>query len=295
MPPLLLSACAALPDWLRDVPVLGIHLSIANFLNSYGYLAVFLFIGIENLGVPFPGETMLVAASVYAAQACGLQEPYVILVCILGSVVGSTTGYWIGRTGGRGVLRKLHVSEKHLGPAEAYFERYGGATVFFGRFLAVLRAWAAFLAGLNHMPAGRFLVYNTVGAVIWSTAFGMLGFILGKHLNQLQRVLTALGTGGAIVVGIVVVVAIGTFWFRRRRRINVVLAHVEQTASAGREQGTEDPVQEGGTRATAQPALPHTLAAQHASLLQPQTEEQVPLHEGRSSGPLQPSARADVR
>src|SRR5581483_6582475 len=147
MPPLLLSACAALPNWLRDISVLGAHLSIATFLNNYGYLAVFLFIGIENLGVPFPGETMLVAASVYAAQGCGLQEPYVIVACILGSVIGSTLGYWVGRTGGRALLRRLHVSDRHLAPAEAYFVRYGSATVFFGRFLAVLRAWAAFLAG----------------------------------------------------------------------------------------------------------------------------------------------------
>lgn len=217
MTPLLLAACAQLPGWLRDISVFGLHVSIANFLNNYGYLAVFLFIGVENLGVPFPGETMLLAASVYAAQSCGLQEPFVILACILGSVVGSTIGFWVGRAGGRGLLRRLHVSEKHLAPAEAYFVRYGSATVFFGRFLAVLRAWAAFLAGVNHMHTPRFLIYNTAGAIIWSTVFGLLGFILGKNLSKLQQVVTTLGVLGFVIVGAIIVAGIALWWIRRKR------------------------------------------------------------------------------
>lgn len=295
MPPLLLSATVATalstcgaqhwPSWLHGFSVLGVNVSIVNFLNTYGYLAVFLFIGIENLGVPFPGETMLVAASVYAAQACGLQEPYVIAACILGSVVGSTAGYWVGCTGGRGLLRTLHVSDKHLGPAEAYFARYGGATVFFGRFLAVLRAWASFLAGVNHMHTGRFLIYNSAGAIIWSITFGMLGFLLGKHLDQLQKVLTELGTGGAIAVALVVVVALAAFWLRRHRQRGVVIA-AEQVRAASRVQPVRKETHGGAPRITEQLSLPHTLAV-------PRAEEEPP-REGMTSGPLHRSAPSDA-
>jgi membrane protein DedA with SNARE-associated domain len=160
---------------------------------------------------------MLLAASVYAAQGAGLQEPFVILACILGSIAGSSIGFWVGRTGGRGLLRTLHVPEKHLAGAEAYFVRYGSATVFFGRFLAVLRAWAAFLAGLNRMNWLRFTLYNGAGAIIWSTAFGLLGYLLGKNLALLQQVVTALGTVGVAIVVAIVVLALGIWWTRRRR------------------------------------------------------------------------------
>jgi membrane protein DedA with SNARE-associated domain len=213
----LLATSGNLPNWLNHIDVLGLSFSIAHFLDAYGYLVVFLFIAVENLGVPFPGETMLLAASVYAAQGAGLQEPLVILACILGSLGGSSIGFWVGRTGGRGLLRKLHVSDKHLAGAEAYFVRYGSATVFFGRFLAVLRAWAAFLAGLNRMNWLRFTLYNGAGAIIWSTTFGLLGFLLGKNLQRLQQVITALGTLGVLIVVGVVVIALSVWWTRRRR------------------------------------------------------------------------------
>jgi membrane protein DedA with SNARE-associated domain len=213
---LLPAACHNFPSWLNHLHFLGLDISIIGFLNSYGYLAVFLFIGVENLGIPFPGETMLVAASVYAATGCGMQEPFVILACIAGSIVGSSIGFFVGRVGGRGLLRKLHVSDKHLAPAEAYFRRYGSATVFFGRFLAVLRAWAAFLAGLNEMNPVRFSIYNGAGAIIWSTAFGLLGFALGKNLDKLKQVLAEMGTLGTVII-LVIIALIVVWWLRRRR------------------------------------------------------------------------------
>jgi membrane protein DedA with SNARE-associated domain len=229
----LLATSGNLPNWLNHIDILGLSFSIAHFLDQYGYLVVFLFICIENLGIPFPGETMLLAASVYAAQGAGLQEPFVILACILGSIVGSSVGFWVGRTGGRGLIKKLRVPDKHLAGAEAYFVRYGSATVFFGRFLAVLRAWAAFLAGLNRMNWLRFTVYNGAGAIIWSTSFGLLGYLLGKNLSRLQQVVTALGTIGVIIVVGVVVVALSLWWLRRRRVGGTKASHLPDPENAG--------------------------------------------------------------
>ncbi len=218
---LLLAACAGLPGWLRDISVLGLHVSISHFLDTFGYIAVFVFIGIESTGIPFPGETMLVAASVYAAQGCSLQEPWVIVACILGATTGDNLGFWVGRTGGRGLVTKygkyVRVNEKHLDHAERYFRKYGGATVFFGRFLAILRAWAAFLAGVNRMNPWRFFLYNAGGAILWSTTFGLLGYELGKNLGKLQQVLTTLGTVGVVIVGVLVAIIVGTIWYRTRQ------------------------------------------------------------------------------
>src|SRR5437879_2058914 len=131
----LLAVCTTLPDWLNHLRVLGLDISIAHFLDTYGYLVVALFIGIESTGIPFPGETMLLAASVYAAQGCGLNEVWVIVACIVGATMGDNIGFWVGRSGGRALIQKLpFVNESHLAHAERYFTKYGGATVFFGRF-----------------------------------------------------------------------------------------------------------------------------------------------------------------
>lgn len=235
---LLLAACANLPTWLKDISVLGVHVSISHFLDTFGYVAVFLFIGIESTGIPFPGETMLVSASVYAAQGCTLHEPWVIVACILGATTGDNLGFWVGRTGGRGLVTKygkyVRVNESHLDHAERYFRKYGGATVFFGRFLAILRAWAAFLAGVNRMNPWRFFLYNAGGAIIWSTTFGLLGYELGKNLDKLQKVLTALGTVGAIIIVVLVVIIVATIWYRTRQgRIARERAEAEKSAASG--------------------------------------------------------------
>lgn len=255
MLPLLASACSTLPSWVSGISVLGLHISISHFLDTFGYLAVFLFIGIESTGIPFPGETMLVSASVYAALGCSgtLSEPWVIVACILGATTGDNIGYWVGRTGGRGLIHKygkyVHLNESHLAHAERYFQKYGGATVFFGRFLAILRAWAAFLAGVNRMNAWRFFFYNAGGAIIWSTTFGILGYELGRNLGRLETVLKALGTFGIIIFIVLFVLIVGTIWYRSRRKAGKDLA------------GEATPTQPAGTGAPINPATAAVLAA----------------------------------
>lgn len=241
----LLVACANLPGWLRDISVIGLHVSISSFLDTFGYIAVFLFIGIESTGIPFPGETMLVAASVYAAQGCSLQEPFVILACILGATTGDNIGFWVGRTGGRGLISKygkyVRLNESHLASAERYFQMYGGATVFFGRFLAILRAWAAFLAGVNRMDPTRFFIYNLSGAVLWSTTFGLIGYGLGKNLSKLQQVITTLGTVGVLIVVLIVAIAVVALVASRRRRHSQQQDGVAATGSGPETAGVTHP------------------------------------------------------
>ncbi len=190
-------------------------------IETFGYLLVFFAIAIESMGIPFPGETTLIAASIYAGTGRGLNIVAVIAVAALGAIGGDNLGYSIGRYGGypllRGLLRKLHLKETSLGATQRYFELHGGKTVFIGRFFAILRCWAAFLAGVNQMPWRAFLAWNALGGIVWATLYGTLGYALGNNLPLLSRVLSTLGLlGGAVVV--VVLAALATGWIVRRRR-----------------------------------------------------------------------------
>jgi membrane protein DedA with SNARE-associated domain len=192
--------------------------SLTNLLNTYGYPLVALFVGIESSGIPFPGETMLVTAAVYAGTG-HLSIFWVIVAGAAGAIVGDNLGFTAGRLGGRPLVLRyggyVRLKPEHLEYAERFFERHGDKTVFLGRFVAVLRAWAALLAGINRMPWSKFLVYNAAGGIVWATAYGLLGYTLGHNLPLLNKVLRILGVVG--VAGAVIVVAIAYIVWRRRK------------------------------------------------------------------------------
>src|SRR5262245_27080679 len=168
---------------------------IQNILDSYGLLAVFLFVVIENFGAPIPGETMLVVASAYAANG-HLNIVQVILVCIVGVWTGATLSYLAGRRGGVALLRSLHVPDRHLERAQAYMTRWGGYTVFFGRYVAFLRSYIGWLAGINNMPLAPFLLWNLAGATVWTLTLALLGYVVGNNWALIERIFKTLGYGG---------------------------------------------------------------------------------------------------
>ena len=198
-----------LPTWL------------AQGINTYGYWVVLLAVAIESMGIPFPGETALVAAAVYASTQHTLSIPLVIVAAAAGAILGDNAGYTIGRAGGypllRRLLRLLRIGEEKLLYTQRYFQKHGDKTVFFGRFIAVLRAWAAFLAGANHMPRRVFIVWNAAGGIVWATVYGLLGYILGDNLPLLGRILKGLGIFGFVAIGVIIAAAIAFWLFRRRR------------------------------------------------------------------------------
>ncbi|MGI8824143.1 MAG: DedA family protein [Chloroflexota bacterium] len=195
--------------------------ALEHLLNTWGYLAVFVFVAVESTGIPFPGETMLVTAGVYAG-AGNLQIPLVIGFGAAGAIIGDNIGYVIGHTAGRQVVLRygkyVRLDEAKLRLAEAFFQRHGDKTVFLGRFVAVLRAWAAFLAGVNRMPWPKFLFFNATGGICWAVLFGMLAFELGKNLQLLHKVETAVGIGGVVVAALAVVVLYVLHVRRKRAR-----------------------------------------------------------------------------
>jgi membrane protein DedA with SNARE-associated domain len=191
--------------------------SLTNLLHTYGYPLVAVFVGIESSGIPFPGETMLVTAAVYAGTG-HLSIVWVIAAGATGAIVGDNLGFTVGRTGGRSLVlrygRYVRLKPEHLERAERFFEKHGDKTVFLGRFVAVLRAWAALLAGINRMRWSKFLVYNAAGGIVWATIYGLLGYTLGHNLPLLDNILRILGAAG--VVGAVLIAAIAYIVWKRR-------------------------------------------------------------------------------
>ncbi len=184
--------------------------NLDSLLATYGYVAVFVFVGIESLGIPVPGETMLVTAAIYAGTTGRLSIFWVIVASSAGAIVGDNIGYTIGRTGGYALLKRygpyIRLEENRLRLGQYLFHKQGPKVVFFGRFFSVLRIFAAFLAGVNHMRWRRFLFYNAAGGIIWSTLYGVAAYLLGQQLLRLSsRVDVVLAIAGVIVIIAVII------------------------------------------------------------------------------------------
>ena len=190
---------------------LGLLFSVPTNL---GYVALAALIAGETMGVPLPGETALIAAGILASEG-HLQIELVILVAAGAAIVGDNVGFWIGRRGGRKLLELPGPLARHrqrvLERGEEIFQRHGGKTVFFGRWFAGLRIASAWLAGVNHMPWGSFIVYNALGGIAWAVSVGLLAYWAG---HSAEGVLETVGVGG---LGLALVV-LGAFVFWRWRR-----------------------------------------------------------------------------
>jgi membrane protein DedA with SNARE-associated domain len=178
---------------------------LSHIIAIYGYWAVFLIVFIESMGIPFPGETTLIVASIYAGSTHQLEISLVIAAAAAGAILGDNTGYAIGRYGGYALLRRygryIHVNERELKLGQYLFMRHGGKVVFFGRFVSVLRAWAAFLAGVDRMAWPRFLLFNAAGGILWATIYGVAAYYLGDNIHRIARpVAIAIGLVAAIIV-----------------------------------------------------------------------------------------------
>ena len=188
---------------------------LQHFLMTYGYLAVFVFVAIESIGIPFPGETMLLVAAIDAGTTHQLSIVLVILAATCGAILGDNLGFWIGREGGYRLLRRygryIGFNERRVKLGLYLFRTQGGKIVFFGRFVAVLRAWAAFLAGVNRMQWSRFLVFNALGGVSWATLYGLGGYFLGEEIHRLT------GPVGIVTIVLAVLIIIASLIFVRRQ------------------------------------------------------------------------------
>src|SRR6266571_1288993 len=190
--------------------------TIAHLVQSYGYVAVFLAVGLESLGVPIPGETTLIAAALFAGNTHRLSLVYLVAVAGVAAIVGDNLGYLIGRGGGYRLLRRyghrVHVDEAKLKVGRYLFDRHGGGVVFVGRFITVLRTYAAFLAGTNMMSWRRFLGYNAAGGILWAALVETGAYLLGAAAHRVGTVVT-------VASGVLVVVIIAALIFYMRRHM----------------------------------------------------------------------------
>jgi len=185
---------------------------LTNLVAQYGYLAVLVIVGLESTGVPLPGETTLVAAALYAGATHNLNIVGVVIAAAVGAILGDNLGYLIGHWGGYRLLirygRYIRLSEKRIKIARYLFLRYGGEVVFFGRFTAILRAYAAFLAGTTRMPWRRFLFFNAAGGIAWATIYGGGAYLLGRQIERLSvpfEIVFVAAAVIAIVVGALII------------------------------------------------------------------------------------------
>jgi|SRR5579875_377981 len=184
-------------------------MNVHHLVSTYGYWVVFVLVMAESLGVPLPGETALIAAGTYAGATHRLSPWLVFVVAGLAAVVGDNIGYLIGRLGGyRLAVRygaKVHLRQRELKVARYVFDRWGALVVFFGRFVSVLRTYAAFLAGTSRMRWRSFLPANAAGGLLWAAVYTVASYFAGKTVERASGTVTlVLGAAAAVVIVAVV-------------------------------------------------------------------------------------------
>lgn len=194
--------------------------SLAGPLDHYGLWAVLLFVMIEDLGIPVPGETVLIAASAYA----GAGRLNVVAVGVVGfaaAVIGDNIGFAIGHFGGRGLAlrwgRYVFLTEERLGKAEGFFDRHGAWIITVARFIEGLRQANGIVAGISGMRWLRFLAFNALGAALWVGTWLSVGYLAGGHIDTIYGYITRYSYYVLIALGVVIAALVAWHLLRRRR------------------------------------------------------------------------------
>jgi membrane protein DedA with SNARE-associated domain len=207
---------------------------VTHFLHSYGYFAVFLFVVLECVGSPLPGETVVIAAALYAGSTHRLNIGLIALVAAVAAIAGDNGGYWLGQYGGSRLVRRygrwVRLDARKLNVGRYLFARHGGKIVCLGRLLTSLRPYAAFFAGLNAMRRSRFLAVDAAAAVVWAAACSFGAYALG---SEAVRVGSVLMTGGLAVAGLLtIVLTLVMYWAMRQFEERAAVAFPPATGSS---------------------------------------------------------------
>jgi membrane protein DedA with SNARE-associated domain len=213
--------------------LLSLH-SMDALFQQYGYAAVFVGVLLESIGLPLPGESLMITAAVYASTTHHLNIFVLVPLAAAGAIAGDQIGFFIGHWIGVRVLerwgRKLGLTEERLELGRFLFRKYGASVVFFGRFVAFLRTFAAVLAGANRMPWHTFLLWNSLGGICWTALYGFGAYFLGDAAKRVS------GPAGTVlaVVGAVALVAAVIFVKRNETRLIEEARREMQRARGGR-------------------------------------------------------------
>ncbi|GBQ34403.1 hypothetical protein CFR79_06150 [Komagataeibacter saccharivorans] len=161
---------------------------------------------LESMGLPLPAETLIISASIYCAATQRLDIQWVALAAVTGAVIGDNIGYLIGRKVGLPLLQKygprIRLTPDRLLLGRFLFRHHGSAIVFFGRFVALLRVFVALLAGANHMPWPRFMLFNALGGLCWAGGYATGAYYLGRKVTQVSGP-ASIAMGIAVAVGLI--------------------------------------------------------------------------------------------
>jgi membrane protein DedA with SNARE-associated domain len=192
----------------RYAPMFPVHW-LQTVLHDYGYAAVGVGLLLESMGMPLPGESLMIGAAIYAATTHRLDIYILVPVAAAGAICGDQFGYLIGRwIGFRALSRwggRIGLREERLMLGRFLFRRYGGRVVFLGRFVAVLRTFVAVLAGANRMPWHGFLLWNALGGVVWTSLYGFGAYALGDAAKQVSG---PVGIALGVVIGAALLAAL---------------------------------------------------------------------------------------
>ena len=189
---------------------------LEQLLHQYGYVAIFVVITLENVGLPLPGETILVTSAIFAAETHELNVFAIVAVAVAACIAGSIGGFVIGRWGENHFLHKIgphiHLTEADLRLGQYLFRRYGAAVVLVARYVAILRSLASLLAGANRMDSHRFVIFTSLGAAAWAATYGFGAYALGKRLAELSS------RAALPIIAVVVLIVIGGILFVHHNR-----------------------------------------------------------------------------
>ncbi|HLZ95311.1 MAG TPA: DedA family protein [Candidatus Dormibacteraeota bacterium] len=187
------------------------HIDWLAVVDAVGYPAAGLGILVESSGIPFPGETLLLAAAAWAA-ARNHSIVLVILFGFLGATAGADLGYFLGFRGGRPFVERFgslfRIRPEHIARSEMFFARHGDRAILLARFVLGLRTWGSMLAGMAHMPFWRFQLFSAIGGLAWATIIGLAGYFLGSNLPLIETIVRAMGFGGLAIIAVVVAIAL---------------------------------------------------------------------------------------
>ena len=190
---------------------------LVPFLEQYGYVALVILVFLETsafLGLLAPGEAVIVLCGFYAYR--GVLNPWWVgIISAVGAFAGDQVGYALGRRYGHGLLTRfgkfMFFDARRLRATERYYTKHGGKTVFFGRFMSILRSFGPAVAGISRMPYRTFLLWSAASCIIWGAVFTVIGYFFGKSWDVIDRYM---GWGGA--VGFVLAAGL-VLWFLHRK------------------------------------------------------------------------------
>ena len=202
---------------------------ILSMMNQFGYIGVFLLIAIENIFPPIPSEVILLFGG-FMTTYSELNIILMIIFATLGSLIGAIVLYYIGKILNKERLKKiidgkigkiLRLKNSDIDKADEWFDKKGNKTVFFCRFIPIVRSLISIPAGMSEMPLGKFFLYTTTGSLIWNTVLIIIGAIVGEKWESILNIFDTYSNIVLVLLVIIFVVGVYLFYHTKNKKKNL--------------------------------------------------------------------------